>query len=260
MLNLSLGKILHRENTAFSSGNTNSSKQLSMLLNFLLLQAGLDTTNVADTSVASRSTLELLMEGGPAGVIISFLIIVMSFIAVYIFFERYRMIKRASKVDENFMNNIRANVKNGNVAAARALCQASGSPVAMMVEKGIMRIGKPVRDIEHAIENVGKVELSKMEKNLNILSIIAGVAPMFGFLGTIAGMIQTFSSLAESNNLTIGVIAGGIYVKMFTSALGLVVGIMAFIFYNLLNGMIDRVVDNMELSTFDFIDMLQEPT
>lgn len=259
MLNLSLGKILHRETTAFSSGNTNSSKQLSMLLNFLLLQIP-DSTGVTEGSVASRSTLDLLMEGGPAGVIISFLIIVMSFIAVYIFFERYRMIKRASKVDENFMNNIRANVKNGNVAAARALCQASGSPVAMMVEKGIMRIGKPVRDIEHAIENVGKVELSKMEKNLNILSIIAGVAPMFGFLGTIAGMIQTFSSLAESNNLTIGVIAGGIYVKMFTSALGLVVGIMAFIFYNLLNGMIDRVVDNMELSTFDFIDMLQEPT
>jgi biopolymer transport protein ExbB len=184
----------------------------------------------------------------------------MSIIALFIFYERYRMIKRASRVDENFMNNIRVNVQNGNISAAKALCQASNSPVAMMVLKGIMRIGKPVRDIEHAIENVGKIEISKMEANLNILSIIAGVAPMFGFLGTIAGMIQTFSALAESNNLTIGVISGGIYVKMFTSALGLITGIMAFIFYNILNGMIDRVVYNMELSTFDFIDMIQEPS
>jgi biopolymer transport protein ExbB len=233
-----------------------------MSLELLLLQVGETTTALTaepQTEAVKQSTLDLLLEGGPAGVIISALIIIMSFIAVYIFFERYRMIKRASRIDENFMNNIRVNVKAGNISAARALCQASGSPVATMVEKGIMRIGKPIRDIEHAIENVGKIELSKMEKNLNLLSIIAGVAPMFGFLGTIAGMIQTFSSLAESNNLTIGVIAGGIYVKMFTSALGLVVGIMAFIFYNLLNGMIDRVVDEMEQNTFDFIDILQEP-
>lgn len=233
-----------------------------MSLELLLLQVGETTTTLTtetQTEPIKQSTFDLLLEGGPAGVIISALIIIMSFIAVYIFFERYRMIKRASRIDENFMNNIRVNVKAGNISAARALCQASGSPVAMMVEKGIMRIGKPIRDIEHAIENVGKIELSKMEKNLNILSIIAGVAPMFGFLGTIAGMIQTFSSLAESNNLTIGVIAGGIYVKMFTSALGLIVGIMAFIFYNLLNGMIDRVVGEMEHNTFDFIDILQEP-
>jgi biopolymer transport protein ExbB len=233
-----------------------------MSMNILLLQAGagVDTTASAAPTGATHSTFELLLESGPAGIIISSLIILMSIIALFIFYERYRMIKRASRVDENFMNNIRVNVQNGNISAAKALCQASNSPVAMMVLKGIMRIGKPVRDIEHAIENVGKIEISKMESNLNILSIIAGVAPMFGFLGTIAGMIQTFSALAESNNLTIGVISGGIYVKMFTSALGLITGIMAFIFYNILNGMIDRVVYNMELSTFDFIDMIQEPS
>ena len=159
------------------------------------------------------------------------------------------------------MNNIRAHVQNGNIAAARALCQSTDSPVARMVEKGLMRIGKPLDDIEHAIENVGRLEIFKLEKNTNVLSIIAGVAPMFGFLGTIAGMIQTFSDLANSTSgsLSISTIAGGIYVKMFTSGAGLIVGIFAFVAYNFLSSMIDRVVNKMETSTFDFIDLLQEP-
>jgi biopolymer transport protein ExbB len=162
-------------------------------------------------------------------------------------------------MDENFTNNIRMHVQTSNISAAKALCQNTDSPVARMLEKGIARIGRPLDDIEHAIENVGKLEIYKLEKNLSILSIIAGVAPMFGFLGTIAGMIQTFSSLASANNLSIGVISGGIYVKMFTSALGLMVGIFAFICFNYLNTMIDRVVNKMERGTFEFIDLLQEP-
>ncbi len=186
-------------------------------------------------------------------------LLVMSVIAVAIFISRYSTIKNATVINENFMNNIRAHVQNGNIGAARALCQSTDSPVARMVEKGLMRIGKPLSDIEHSIENVGKLEIFKLEKNVNILSIIAGVAPMFGFLGTIAGMIQTFSDLAKANNLSISSIAHGIYVKMFTSATGLMVGIFAFIAYNLLNSMIDRVVNNMETSTFNFIDLLQEP-
>lgn len=186
-------------------------------------------------------------------------LLVMSIIAVSIFISRYSTIKNATIINESFMNNIRAHVQNGNIGAARALCQSTDSPIARMVEKGLMRIGKPLADIEHSIENVGKLEIFKLEKNVTVLSIIAGVAPMFGFLGTIAGMIQTFSDLAKANNLSISSIAHGIYVKMFTSATGLMVGIFAFIAYNLLNSMIDRVVNNMETSTFNFIDLLQEP-
>jgi biopolymer transport protein ExbB len=231
-----------------------------MLLNILLLFQNVAAEAAATEPVAEdKSMLELLQEGGNFGLIISILILVLSAIAVYVAIERYLTIKKATRIDDNFMNNIRMNVQAGNIQGAKALCMSTDSPVARMVEKGLARIGKPLDDIEHAIENVGRLEVYKLEKNLSILSIIAGVAPMFGFLGTIAGMIQTFSSLAAANNLTIGVIAGGIYVKMFTSALGLIVGIFAFICYNYLNSMIDRVVNRMERSTFDFIDLLQEP-
>jgi len=205
-----------------------------------------------------QSVLELLSESTP-GMVILISLLIMSIISVTIFFSRYRTITAANKMDEGFMNNIRAHVQSGNIGAARALCQSTNSPVSRMVEKGLMRIGRPLDDIEHAIENVGKLEIFNLEKNINVLAIIAGVAPMFGFLGTIAGMIQTFQSLASANNLSIGVISGGIYVKMFTSGAGLIVGIFAFVAYNYLNSMIDRVVNKMEHSTFDFIDLLQEP-
>jgi biopolymer transport protein ExbB len=123
-----------------------------------------------------------------------------------------------------------------------------------------MRIGKPLDDIEHAIENVGRLEIYKLEKNTNILAIIAGVSPMLGFLGTIAGMITTFKDLSTQESLSISAISGGIYIKMFTSAAGLIVGIFSFVAYNYLSAMTDRVVNKMESSTFDFIDLLQEPT
>jgi biopolymer transport protein ExbB len=228
-----------------------------MFQNTLFLQ----TTELQQAAAAeSQSIIELLLEGSMFGVIIIILLVIMSFIALFIFIERYLTIKRASEIDDNFMNNIRSHVQTGHIQAARSLCANTDSPIARMVEKGLMRIGKPLDDIEHAIENVGRLEIYKMEKNVNILAIIAGVSPMFGFLGTIAGMIQTFASLSTANNLSIGVIAGGIYVKMFTSGIGLIVGIMAFIFYNYLNTLIDRVVNQMENSTFTFIDLLQEPT
>lgn len=228
-----------------------------MFQNFIFLQ---EVGTTAEPAPESQSILQMLMEGSMFGLIIIVLLIIMSFIALFIFIERYLTIKRASKIDDNFMNNIRVNVQSGNINAARSLCHNTDSPIARMVEKGLLRIGKPMDDIEHAIENVGRLEIYKMEKNVNILSIIAGVAPMFGFLGTIAGMIQTFAALSTANNLSISVIAGGIYVKMFTSGLGLIVGIMAFIFYNYLNTLIDRVINQMENSTFTFIDLLQEPT
>lgn len=217
------------------------------------------TGTAEETPAASKNMYEMLTEGGYFGLIIVIFLLLLSAVAIYIAIERYLRIKKASLMDENFTNNIRMHVQTSNISAAKALCQNTDSPVARMLEKGIARIGRPLDDIEHAIENVGKLEIYKLEKNLSILSIIAGVAPMFGFLGTIAGMIQTFSSLASANNLSIGVISGGIYVKMFTSALGLIVGIFAYICFNYLNTMIDRVVNKMERGTFEFIDLLQEP-
>ena len=224
----------------------------------LFFQGGAAAANAAEP-VGQESMFELLSHS-TFGLIIMICLLVMSVIAVTIFISRYLTIQKSSQIDEGFMNNIRAHVQNGNIGAARALCQSTDSPVARMVEKGLMRIGKPLDDIEHAIENVGRLEIFKLEKNSNVLSIIAGVAPMFGFLGTIAGMIQTFKDLSTADNLSISTISGGIYIKMFTSATGLIVGIFAFIAFSYLNSMIDRIVNKMETSTFEFIDLLQEPS
>jgi biopolymer transport protein ExbB len=223
----------------------------------LFFQAPTGTTTEA---VVEQESLFELLAHSTFGLIIMVCLLIMSIIAVAIFASRYMTIQKASQIDEGFMNNIRAHVQNGNIGAARALCQSTDSPVARMVEKGLMRIGKPLDDIEHAIENVGRLEIYKLEKNTNVLSIIAGVAPMFGFLGTIAGMITTFKDLSTATNLSISTISGGIYVKMFTSAGGLIVGIFAFVAYSYLNSMIDRIVNRMETSTFDFVDLLQEPS
>ncbi len=228
------------------------------MFNILLFFQGGTAATAAVVEPTEQSMFSLVFHN-PFAAIIMICLLIMSIIAVSIFVSRYSTIKNATMINESFMNNIRAHVQNGNIGAARALCQSTDSPIARMVEKGLMRIGKPLADIEHSIENVGKLEIFKLEKNVNVLAIIAGVAPMFGFLGTIAGMIQTFSDLSTANNLSISSIAGGIYIKMFTSATGLIVGIFAYIVYNLLNSMIDRIVNNMETSTFNFIDLLQEP-
>jgi biopolymer transport protein ExbB len=225
----------------------------------LFFQGGAAAATTAVKQAEPESLFELLAHS-TFGLIIMVCLLIMSIVAVAIFVSRYMTIQKATQVDESFMNNIRAHVQNGNIGAARALCQSTDAPVARMVEKGLMRIGKPLDDIEHAIMNVGKLEIFKLEKNTNILAIIAGVAPMFGFLGTIAGMITTFKDLSTAEALSISTISGGIYVKMFTSAGGLIVGIFAFVAYNILNTMIDRIVNNMESSTFNFIDLLQEPT
>jgi biopolymer transport protein ExbB len=227
----------------------------NILLFFQAPAAGAEPTS----DVAQESMFELLAHS-TFGLIIMVCLLIMSVIAVAIFASRYMTIQKSSQFDEGFMNNIRAHVQNGNIGAARALCQSTDSPVARMVEKGLMRIGKPLDDIEHAIENVGRLEIYKLEKNTNVLSIIAGVAPMFGFLGTIAGMITTFKDLSTATNLSISTISGGIYIKMFTSAGGLIVGIFAFVAYSYLNSMIDRIVNKMETSTFEFVDLLQEPS
>ncbi len=203
----------------------------------------------------SISLWEMAEKGGPILIPIA----ILSIAAFYIFFERYFTIRKLSKVDRNFMNQIRDYVHSGNIEAAKALCRNTNTPVSRMIEKGIMRLGKPVKEIEGAIENVGKLEIFKMEKNMNILNSISGIAPMFGFLGTIFGVIKIFYQIAQQNSLEINTISGGLYVKMISSASGLLVGMIAYAAYHYLTFMIDRVINKMEVNAVEFIDLLEEP-
>jgi biopolymer transport protein ExbB len=219
-----------------------------------------DSLNKAATMMTppveqSISLWEMAEKGGPILIPIA----ILSIAAFYIFFERYFTIRRLSKVDRNFMNQIRDYVHSGNIEAAKALCRNTNTPVSRMIDKGIMRLGKPVKEIESAIENVGKLEIFKMEKNMNILNSISGIAPMFGFLGTIFGVIKIFYQIAQQNSLEINTISGGLYVKMISSASGLLVGMIAYAAYHYLTFMIDRVINKMEVNAVEFIDLLEEP-
>lgn len=180
--------------------------------------------------------------------------------AIFVFFERLIAIRKASKVDENFMRIVRDNIITGNLTAARSLSKNTDNPVARIIDKGLQRIGKPIDAIEKSMENVGRLEMYKMERNLNVLSLIAGIAPMFGFLGTIVGMIQLFYNINNTGNFELSVIAGGIYVKMITSATGLIIGVIAYVGYNFLSTQVDKTANKMEAASNEFIDILQEPT
>ena len=181
-------------------------------------------------------------------------------LAIFVFFERYIAIKKASKMDENFMSIIRDHIVNGNVQAARSLTKNTNTAVARMIDKGIQRVGKPIEAIERSMESIGKLELYQMEKNLSILSVIGYIGPLFGFLGTIVGMFQLFYTLASTGDYSLATIAGGIYVKMISSASGLIIGIIAYLGYRFLNSQIDKATYRMEAASADFIDILQEPT
>jgi biopolymer transport protein ExbB len=220
----------------------------------ILLQIVSDTTAV-QTADESISILDLAMKGG----VIMIPLALMWVFAVYIFFERLLTVNKAGKVPGSFMSNVKELVTRGDINGARIVCTQNDTPIARIIEKGILRIGKPIENIEKSMENTGRLELYKMEKNMVILTIIAGVAPMFGFLGTIAGMIQTFFNISITSDITLGTIAGGIYVKMITSATGLLIGIMAYIGYSYLNAQIDKVVNQMEAASAEFIDVLYAP-
>jgi len=182
-------------------------------------------------------------------------------IAIFFFFERYIAIKKASKMDDNFMSIIRDHIVNGNIQAARSLSKNTDNAVARMIDKGIQRIGKPIEAIERSMENVGKLELYKMEKNTSILSMVGYIGPLFGFLGTIAGMLQLFYDIANSpGDYGISNIAAGIYVKMVSSATGLIIGIIGYLMYRYCMAQIDKATNRMEVASADFIDILQEPT
>lgn len=181
-------------------------------------------------------------------------------VAIFVFFERLIALRKAGRIDANFMHIIRDNIITGNVTAARNLARNTDNPVARIIDKGIQRIGKPIDAIEKSMENVGRLEMYQMERNLNILSLIAGMAPMFGFLGTIVGMLQLFSEIARSGELELSGIAGGIYTKMITSAAGLIIGLLAYVGYNFLNTQVDKTANKMEIASAEFTDILQEPT
>ncbi len=181
-------------------------------------------------------------------------------ITIYVFFERLIAIQKASRIDSNFMNIIRDHIVSGNVSAARSFAKNTNNPVARIIDKGIQRIGKPIDNIEKSMENVGKLELYNMERNLSILSLIAGIAPMFGFLGTIVGMFKLFYSLASTGDFTIQTMANGIYTKMITSASGLIIGLLAYIAHSYLSTQVDKTANKMEASSSEFLDVLQEPT
>lgn len=181
-------------------------------------------------------------------------------LALFIFFERLIAIKKASKIQTGFMPTIRDNILSGNINGAVNLAKNTDSPVARIVAKGLKRIGKPIDVIEKSMESVGRQEMYSMERNLNILSLVAGIAPMFGFLGTIVGMIQLFYEINSTGNFDLSTIAGGIYVKMITSATGLIIGLIAYIFHNFLSTQVDKTANKMEIASTELIDILQEPT
>lgn len=219
----------------------------------LLLQIQKDA---AEQGTKSISLFQILMKGG----VFLIPILILSFVAIYIFVERYLTIRKASQTDPDFMDHIRDYVSNGNIEAAKELCRQNDTPIARMIEKGLMRIGKPLKGIEVAIENVGKLEVYKLEKGLSTIATISGAAPMLGFLGTVTGMIRAFFNLSKAgNNIDVGLLSGGIYEALITTAVGLAVGIIAYIGYNILVTMVDKAVHKMEATSVEFVDLLQEP-
>jgi biopolymer transport protein ExbB len=220
----------------------------------ILLQIVTDTTAV-EPVVQSISVFDLAIKGG----VIMIPLALLWLVAVYVFVERLITINKAGKIPQSFMNSVKDLVLRGDINGAKLICSQNDTPTARIIEKGIQRIGKPIENIEKSMENTGKLEIYKLDKNLVILTLVTSVAPMFGFLGTIAGMIQTFFNISVTSDITLGAIADGIYVKMVTSATGLVIGIMAYIAYSYLNAQIDKVVNRMEAASAEFIDILHAP-
>lgn len=199
--------------------------------------------------------IDLLFKGGwvmiPLGIL--------AFLGLVIFIERYLTIRKASKSDTNLLFQVRQNVKDGRLESAIALCKNNNSPLGRMLEKGLKRIGRPIKEIEGSIENTGKLEVSKLEKNIGVLGIIAGIAPMLGFVGTIIGVITIFREVSAVGAIEIGTVSNGLYMKMISSASGLIIGIMAYVLYHILNMMVEKIILKMETDAIDFIDLLEEP-
>lgn len=224
------------------------------------IQDGAEVITDAESTEKTLSIIELISSGGPAGQVIIALLFVLLIAAIYIYFERLFAIKAASKVDSNFMNQIKDHVSNGKIDSAQMLCAQDNSPVSRLINKGITRIGKPLEDINTAIENAGRLEIYSLEKNVSILATISGVAPMIGFLGTVIGMILSIFEIANSGGqIDIKQLSDGLYTAMTTTVAGLIVGIVAYMAYNHLVVKTDKVVYQMEANSLEFLDHLNEP-
>lgn len=221
----------------------------------LLLQVDTLTT-AAKTNGEVESAWSLLSKGGPLMIPLGILFA----LAVFFFIERLLAVKKASNIDENFMRIIRDHIISGNVTAARSLSKNTDNPVARMIDKGLQRIGKPIDAIEKSMDNVGKLEMYKMERNLSILSVISRIAPLFGFVGTIVGLVLLLKQFATISNPSVSQIADAMYIKLITSASGLIIGMLAYLGYSYLDTQINRTANRMEAASSDFIDILQEPT
>lgn len=229
-----------------------------MSLFLQIVEGGITAT---DSSAVSESSgmdlLALLLNSGYVMIPIALL----SVVAIYLSIERYVTIKKAGNIDSKFMATIKDEVLDGDIKGAQRHCQDKATPVALMIAKGLSRIGKPLEDISVAVENVGKLEVYKLEKGMPILATISGAAPMLGFLGTVTGMIRTFNQLQQSGEqITADLLSGGIGEAMMTTVAGLIVGIFSYIAYNLLSSMINKVVYKMEASSVEFLDILHEPS
>ncbi len=232
---------------------------MNNLLFIQLLQITLQDTVSNQAGEAEELTLsywELAFKGGP----VMIPIIILSLIAVYIFIERYFVIRKLSKEDINFMDKIKDFIHDGKIESAQTLCQSIDTPITKMIEKGIQRIGRPLNDINAAIENVGRLEIYKLEKGLPTLATVAGAAPMIGFLGTVMGMIIAFYDMSNAgSNINVALLSNGIYTAMVTTVAGLIVGIIAYFAYNILVAKVEKIVNQLEARTSEFMDLLNEP-
>ena len=233
---------------------TQTSAEIADTLNQVANQVSNEVA--APKTEESLSIINLALKGGW----IMIPIFVLSIIAIYIFVERYIAINRASKEDANFMNNIRDFIHNDRLDSALSMCKNNTTPIARMMEKGLIRMGKPLNDINAAIENVGKLEVARLEKNIAWLATAAGAAPMLGFLGTVTGMVKAFYDMSKAgNNIDIQLLSNGIYEAMVTTVAGLIVGIIAYICYNVLVARIEKLVFILEARASEFMDLLHEP-
>jgi len=226
---------------------------------FLFPQINLSDTVSATVEEAQEITLsywDLAFKGGWVMVPI----ILLSVIAVYIFVERFFVIRKATGEDLHFMNRIKDYIHDGKVESALTLCESTNNPVARMIEKGIKRIGRPLNDVSAAIENVGKLEIYKLERGLPTLATVAGAAPMIGFLGTVIGMIRAFYDMSTAgSNIDVSTLSNGIYTALVTTVAGLIVGIIAYFAYNILVARVEKVVNQLEAKATEFMDLLNEP-
>jgi len=224
------------------------------------IQDGAELLSEGGSVKKNLSIIELISSGGTAGMIIIGILFILLIVAIYIYFERLFAIKAASKVDDNFMNQIKDHVSNGKIDSAQMLCAQVNSPVSRLISKGISRIGKPLEDINTAIENAGRLEVYGLEKNVSILATISGAGPMIGFLGTVIGMILAIFELANAGGtIQMDVLASGLYTAMTTTVAGLIVGIVAYVSYNHLVVKTNKVVYQMEANSVEFLDHLNEP-